>query len=219
MKDTHDTPASEPRSGISASRGGAPSKPIAWAQEALLLAWITLILCGFDQWTKGWAQDALGPLERGYHGRLRPPLEKDPIEVIPGAFRFSITGNEGAIWGLGRHLSNAFKRPFFISMSLIAMLFIGWLIRSSAPDQRLRRIGLAAILSGALGNLIDRVRQDYVIDFLDWYLGYNWPTFNVADVAISVGVGLVIIDLWLHPDPVPEPALDPSPDAPADPPP
>ncbi len=121
--------------------------------------------------------------------------------VIDDALRMSITGNEGAIWGLGRDLSNRLKRPFFITMSLLAVAFIITLIRTSAPPQRLRRLGLAAVLSGALGNLLDRIRHDFVVDFIDWHLGFNWPTFNVADMAITVGVAMVVIDLWWHPDP------------------
>lgn len=179
-----------------------PPRLLDWSQEILLLVAVVLLLSAADQWSKGWATERLGPLERGWTGRLRPPLNKPPVDVIDDALRFSITGNEGAIWGLGRSLSNRFKRPFFITMSLLAVAFIVLLIRASTPEQRLRRIGLAAVLSGALGNLLDRVRQDYVVDFIDWYYGYNWPTFNIADVAITVGVVMVIIDLYWHPDPV-----------------
>ncbi|MFH2008881.1 MAG: signal peptidase II [bacterium] len=191
---------------------------IAWLQEILLIVSVILLVAAADQWTKGWAVERLGPLQRDLTGRLRPPPGKPPVDVIPNAFRMNITGNEGAIWGLGRHFSNTYKRPFFIGMSLLAMLFIGLLIRTTQADQRLRRLGLACVLAGAIGNLIDRVKQDFVVDFLDWYWGFNWPTFNVADVAISVGVGLVIVDMFLHPDarddtaePTAEPEAGPEP--------
>jgi len=174
---------------------------IHWSQEILLLLAVVLTLCAADQWTKGWSVERLGPMERDPTGRLRPPVNKPPVDVIDGVLRFSITGNEGAIWGLGNTLSNSVKRPVFITMSLLAMGFILLLVRASTPDQRLRRLGLAAVLSGAVGNLIDRIRQDYVVDFIDWYYGYNWPTFNVADVAITLGVIMVVIDLYWHPDP------------------
>jgi signal peptidase II len=178
-----------------------PPRSIDWSQEILLLVSVVLLLCAADQWSKGWAVDSLGPLKRDWAGRLRPPPDRPPVDVIDDALRFDITGNEGAIWGLGRKLSNRFKRPFFITMSLLAMGFIILLVRASTPEQRLRRLGLAAVLSGAVGNLLDRIRQDYVVDFIDWYYGYNWPTFNVADVAITLGVVMVIIDLYWHPDP------------------
>jgi signal peptidase II len=126
-----------------------------------------------------------------------------PVEVIPGAFRVTITGNEGAIWGIGKKYSRKYKRPFFIALSFVAMGFVLWLFFDTTREQWPRRLGLGLVLSGAVGNLIDRIRLDYVIDFLDWYLGFNWPTFNVADIAISVGVGLVIVDLFWHPNPVP----------------
>jgi len=179
-----------------------PRRPLDWSQEILLLLAVVLLLSAADQWTKGWAVKRLGPLKHDWTGRLRPPPDKPPVDVIDDALRFSITGNKGAIWGLGSTLSNRFKRPFFITMSLLAVAFIILLIRASTREQRLRRLGLAAVLSGAAGNLIDRFGQDYVVDFIDWYYGYNWPTFNVADVAITLGVVMVIIDLYRHPDPV-----------------
>jgi signal peptidase II len=187
---------------LSASAAGTaarlgPRRPL---QEALLLATVVFLLAGLDQCSKGYVVDRLGPLERDWSGRLRPPPGTRPIEVIPGAFRLTITGNEGAIWGLGRSLGKSFKRPFFIGLSLLASLFVLYLMIRSSRPQWLRRLGLAAVLSGALGNLIDRIRLDYVIDFADWHLGFNWPTFNVADVAITIGVILVIIDLYWHPD-------------------
>lgn len=178
-----------------------PPRPTDWSQEILLLGAVVLLLCAADQWSKGWAVERLGPLKHDWTGRLRPPPDKPPVDVIDGALRFSITGNEGAIWGLGRTLSNRFKRPLFITMSVLAVGFILLLVRASTPQQQPRRLGLAAVLSGAAGNLIDRIRQDYVVDFIDWYYVYDWPTFNVADVAITLGVILVIIDLYLHPDP------------------
>jgi signal peptidase II len=162
------------------------------------------MLAGADQWTKGWAVDRMGPLTKDSAGRLRPPWGKPPVEVWEGYLRLNITGNSGAIFGLGRAWPESIKRPIFVVMSCLAMGFIALLIRGSQPDQRLRRLGLAAVLSGALGNLIDRMGQDYVVDFIDWYGGFHWPTFNVADIAITAGVLLVLLNLWLHPDPVPD---------------
>ncbi|MDY0003493.1 MAG: signal peptidase II [Polyangia bacterium] len=180
----------------------AGAQRIAWGQELLLLAWVALLLAGADQWTKGWAVERLGPLSQDASGRFRPPRDKPPVEVFDGALRLSITGNSGAIFGLGRKIPEGLKRPLFVGMSLVAMAFITALIWGSQPNQRLRRIGLAAILAGALGNLIDRLGNDYVVDFIDWYGGFRWPTFNVADIAITAGVLLTLLDLWLHPDPV-----------------
>ncbi len=172
-----------------------------WLPELLLIVAITLMGAGVDQWTKGWVVQRLGPLSKDSRGRMRPPADKPPVEVIDGWFRLHITGNQGAIFGLGRSLPERFKRPFFLGTALLAMVFILLLMAYSRPEQLPRRIGLALVLSGAVGNFIDRIRFDYVVDFLDWYGGYNWPTFNVADVWISIGLGLVLLDLWLHPEP------------------
>lgn len=179
--------------------------PIRWGQEFLLLASVVLMLAGADQWSKGWAVERLGPLAKDRAGRLRAPWEKPPVEVWEGYLRLNLTGNSGAIFGLGRTWPESVKRPLFLLMSFAAMAFIVLLVRGSQPEQRLRRLGLAAVLSGAVGNLIDRMRHDYVVDFIDWYGGFHWPTFNVADVAITGGVLLVLVDLWWHPDPAPAP--------------
>jgi signal peptidase II len=203
---TRNLPTGDPRPGPQPGR-------IRWLPEVLLLGALTCSLAAADQWTKGWAVQRLGPLRTGPGERVRPPRHKEPLELIPGWFRCQITGNTGAIFGLARDWPRKVKRPLFIGLNGLAMLFICLLIYWSRPEQRPRRLGLAAVLSGAVGNLIDRVRLDYVVDFLDWYGGVNWPTFNVADAAITVGVALVLVDLFLHPDPPPDPAADP--DAPA----
>lgn len=195
------------------ARSAAPiERRIDWRQELLLLATVTLLLTGADQWTKGWAVGRLGPLTQDAAGRFRAPPDSPPLEIWDGYLRLSLTGNSGAIFGLGRALPESLKRPLFIGLSVLAMAFIAALIRSSQPDQRLRRLGLAAVLAGALGNLIDRLGMDYVVDFIDWYGGFHWPTFNVADVSITAGVLLTVLDLWLHPDPIPSAAPpDPTP--------
>jgi signal peptidase II len=77
------------------------------------------------------------------------------------------------------------------------------------PAQRMLRTGLAFILGGAVGNLIDRLRLGYVIDFLDVYWrGHHWPAFNVADASICVGVGLILLDAFMSPAPSPAEGRD-----------
>ncbi|HSQ90603.1 MAG TPA: signal peptidase II, partial [Nitrospiraceae bacterium] len=84
--------------------------------------------------------------------------------------------------------------PFFITIAVIALLVILWYLRQLRADQQLGAFALALIFSGALGNLIDRVRFGEVIDFLDVFWNHHhWPAFNVADSAISVGVVFLII--------------------------
>ncbi len=92
---------------------------------------------------------------------------------------------------------SAFRVPFFICVALLAVVGILWYLRQVEDCQRGQQIGLSLVLGGALGNLVDRVRLGEVIDFLDvhWYR-YHWPAFNVADIAICVGVGLLLLGLW-----------------------
>ena len=80
------------------------------------------------------------------------------------------------------------------------MIFIIVYVKKSLPEQKLLRLALALVFGGAIGNFLDRVRLGYVIDFIDWhwYNKFTWPTFNVADAAISVGVGLLIVDMIVH---------------------
>jgi signal peptidase II len=103
--------------------------------------------------------------------------------------------NQGAAFGI---LSNsALRVPFFIAVASLALLVILWYLRSLRNDQTLAAFALALIFSGALGNLIDRVRLGEVIDFLDvFWRHHHWPAFNVADSAICVGVALLIWEMW-----------------------
>ena len=86
---------------------------------------------------------------------------------------------------------------FFITVSIVALIGILWYLRKIDVSLKLQHWALVLIFSGALGNLIDRIRLGEVIDFIDahWYQ-YHWPAFNVADSAITIGVGLLLVDLW-----------------------
>jgi len=116
------------------------------------------------------------------------------ITVIEGFFNITYLRNKGAAFGM---LANSsFRLPFFILVSTVAVVVIMFVIKRLREDQRLAAVSLSLIYSGALGNLIDRVRLGEVIDFLDvhWH-GHHWPAFNVADSAICVGVFLLAIDM------------------------
>lgn len=121
----------------------------------------------------------------------------ESVPVIPGWFHLTYIRNQGAAFGI---LSNsAFRVPFFIVVAAIALLAILWYMKQLRNDQQLAAFALALIFSGALGNLIDRVRLGEVIDFLDVFWNHHhWPAFNVADSAICVGVGLLILEMWLE---------------------
>ena len=119
------------------------------------------------------------------------------ITVVQNFFNITYMRNKGAAFSF---LSNFnYRIPFFILVSLVAIVVILSVIYKLRPDQKFAAVSLSLILSGALGNLIDRVRLGEVIDFLDahWY-EHHWPAFNVADSAICVGVFLLAIDMFLE---------------------
>lgn len=121
----------------------------------------------------------------------------DSITIIENFFHITYVRNKGAAFSF---LSNAsWRLPFFITVSIIAALVILIAFRKLRDDQRLAQTSLAMIFSGAVGNLIDRIRLGEVIDFLDahWYR-HHWPAFNVADSLICVGVFLLAIDMLLE---------------------
>jgi signal peptidase II len=119
----------------------------------------------------------------------------ESVPVVPGWFHLTYIRNQGAAFGI---LSNSTLRvPFFITVAIIALLAILWYLRQLRADQHLAAFALALIFSGALGNLIDRIRLGEVIDFLDVFWNHHhWPAFNVADSAICVGVALLIGEMW-----------------------
>lgn len=117
--------------------------------------------------------------------------------VIPGFWNHIYVQNFGAAWGILSEQNERFRRPFFLVVSVIAVVFVMVIFRGLRSDQRLMMTALSCIVGGAVGNFIDRVRYGYVIDFIDWYVGrHHWPTFNVADAAITAGVGLLLSD-WV----------------------
>lgn len=125
-------------------------------------------------------------------------LATRPHRFIEDYWHFRYVENPGAAWGFLGNLPDSVRRPFFHLMSLVAFGFICFMYVRLTPEQRGLRWALALISGGALGNFVDRLLRGYVIDFIDWHWrnqpGMRWPTFNVADVAICVGVGLLVLD-------------------------
>ena len=118
----------------------------------------------------------------------------DSYSIIDNFFYFTYTHNYGAAWGILQGRLNL----FFIA-ALIAMVCIIYFFVQSAPYQKLTRFGLVLVFSGMLGSLIDRIVLGYVRDFIDFIIfGYNFPIFNVADIAITVGMLLVILELGVE---------------------
>ena len=120
------------------------------------------------------------------------------IPVIPGFFDIVFVLNPGAAFGFLATLSEGVRSPFFILITVVAVSLIVFYHTRFLHADRLASVALGLILGGAIGNLIDRLRYGMVVDFLDFHVSrYHWPAFNVADSAISIGVGLMLLDMVL----------------------
>lgn len=116
------------------------------------------------------------------------------IPVIPGFFDIVHVRNPGGAFGLFAGKSAALRAFFFLAVSAIASILMTVFYVQIPQHFRWLRAGLALVIGGAVGNLIDRIRFGEVIDFIDLYVGqWHWPAFNVADSAISIGMGIVVI--------------------------
>jgi signal peptidase II len=118
------------------------------------------------------------------------------IIVIENYFDITYVRNPGGAFGLFAQGNRGIVRPLLLGLSAVAVMIIFLIYRSTPPDRVLVRLAFSLIMGGALGNLIDRLRFDEVIDFLDVHWShYHWPAFNIADAAITVGVALLCWDL------------------------
>ncbi len=150
-----------------------------------LFSIVSILVVVFDQASK---------LHIDYHFKL---YESYPL--IPGLFSLTYIRNKGAAFGI--LADSSLRIPFFILVSILAILAILWFLRQRHDVQRVGNFALALVFSGAIGNLIDRVRMGEVIDFIDVYWRqYHWPAFNVADSAITVGVVLLLLEMWAERD-------------------
>jgi len=118
-----------------------------------------------------------------------------PVAIMP-SLNFTLAYNKGAAFSLFAD-AGGWQTIFFTVVALIAAVIIIRMLKSLNSDQFQQGLGLALILGGAIGNLIDRVLYSKVIDFIDvYYAGWHFATFNVADMAISIGAVLVIFDAF-----------------------
>ena len=117
--------------------------------------------------------------------------------VLPGFFNLAHVLNKGAAFGFLNNPDSSWQIWFFMAVTVLAVGFIYYLLTTADHGDRFFIVGLGLILGGALGNLIDRIRTGFVVDFLDFYVGdYHWPAFNVADIAISCGAFAVLISMY-----------------------
>jgi len=149
--------------------------------------WILLIFCFgillLDQWTKYVVQQKLALYQK--------------VEVIPGFFNLVQVRNTGGAFGIFGGEKGGLGSILFVVVSLIAIGSILFFFIKLREDEENLALSFSLVLSGAIGNLIDRLRYGEVIDFLDFYLSStHWPAFNVADSAICIGIGLMAFELW-----------------------
>ena len=146
--------------------------------------WLTLVCLVLDQVTKHWVAGSMELYQS--------------ITVFP-FFNITYVHNLGAAFSFLAD-QGGWQRWFFTVIAAVAsVIFVYWLAKTP-KDNRNLGIAFALLLSGALGNLIDRMLLGYVIDFLDFYVGsYHWPAFNVADSAIFIGAALMILDSFINP--------------------
>lgn len=150
-------------------------------QSGLAWLWLALLIIVLDQGTKLLALVFLAPYE--------------PVSLLP-IFNLTLAFNPGAAFSfLGD--AGGWQRWFFIALAtLVSVALLLWL-RKTALSNKPLVIGLLAVLGGALGNVIDRIAYQHVVDFLDfhWHV-WHYPTFNVADIAITLGACLLVWDAW-----------------------
>lgn len=144
---------------------------------------IALVVMAIDQFTKYWVSIEL--------------RDGSEIEVIRGFFKLSYTENPGIAFGM---LNNGNVKWLLVSVSVAAIMVVVYYMMRTPSSNTLLLWSLALLAAGICGNLIDRFRLGRVIDFiLLYYKDYQWPVFNIADTAITIGAALMAIELFLSP--------------------
>jgi signal peptidase II len=147
-----------------------------------LEVWLPMVIVAVDQATKAMVKAAL-------------PLHES-VTIIPGFMDFTHVLNSGAAFGILNGVDFPFKTVAIAVIAMAALVGVGLYAASISHHQLVARVGLALILGGAAGNLIDRVLFGSVVDFVDVYWrSHHFWAFNVADSAISVGVAIMILDM------------------------
>jgi len=152
-----------------------------------LIAFLTALgVLGLDRWSKWLVENRFNAF--------------DTKPVIPGFFNIVRSENPGVAFGMFADHSSHSRTLLLVAMSLAAILILAVMLWKIERQDNLTVTGLALIFGGALGNVYDRVTAGTVTDFLDFYAGtYHWYTFNLADSAICIGAGLLILSMLLAP--------------------
>jgi signal peptidase II len=143
---------------------------------------IVLVVIVLDRWTKRLVERRISIYTH--------------IQIIPGFFRLTHTENTGAAFSMFADSPALWKTALLIGFSVVALVVVSVLLWKNHPSHAVSGVGLALIMGGALGNLWDRLASGRVVDFLLFYVRhYQWPVFNLADSAIVVGAGLLIVEI------------------------
>ena len=120
----------------------------------------------------------------------------ESVDVVPGWLSLTRVHNTGAAFGMLNDVDFPFKSVVVMLVARGALAGVAWYAAGLPVESRVARLGIAAVLGGAIGNLIDRATAGYVLDFVDAYWGdWHFWAFNVADAAITVGVALMLLDV------------------------
>jgi signal peptidase II len=156
---------------------------VRWPWRYSLLLFVAGIVVLLDQITKVWVDRTI----RVY----------DSQTIIPGILDLHYIRNSGAAFGILSGSQAGFRIPFFILVSVVAIGIILFLFYKLEDSEVMMPVALSLVLGGAIGNLVDRIRLGEVIDFiLLHYKTFRWPAFNVADIAITVGVFLLVLRIF-----------------------
>lgn len=150
---------------------------------------VFLISLTVDQWSKRWI------LDRFSYG--------EEWTLIPGFFSLTHVRNPGGAFSFLATMPEEVRQIFFLGTGVLAIVLLLVFLRRLEPGEWLAATAIGGVLGGAIGNLTDRVIHGEVIDFLDFTLwgGYVWPTFNVADCCIVVGVGILMLEMFFEREP------------------
>ena len=160
------------------------SSELRYKARYLLLSLSVLVL---DQWSKWMIESHLAPYSHW--------------PVIPDLLNFTNVQNTGVAFGLFASKGNFTGTLVLTFLGLAALAFVAYYFWLVPRQDRMLLVALSLVIGGAVGNLLDRVMNGGVTDFIDFYFGsYHWHTFNVADTAISIGIGLMILGTFLQSD-------------------
>ena len=195
-----------------------PSQVFVTGRDWAVFAAVALVSAALDLWSKAWAYNALSRFQSHPPPLCSPPagmshylpqrMATREIVLVRDFLDLQYAENCGGAFGFLHGASESLRRPFFVVVSVGALGFILYLYRTIEPGQRLSKWALPLVFGGAIGNLVDRVRLGFVVDFIHahWRTRAHWPTFNVADIAITVGIGLMLLEYVVGPKPAKKPA-------------